>query len=93
MNPGSLRGWEISEQRKILDLLQPRAAALGVSASAAHVIHPAMTLTGVIYESESVFVNCHLCPKSGCAMRRCPFDGKLYAAKYHSSQVADTKNN
>jgi hypothetical protein len=93
MNPGSLQGWEISEQTKILELLQPEAGALGVSVSAAHIIHPAMTLTGVIYESESGFVNCQLCPKKGCPMRRCPFEEKLYAARYHSSQGADAKNN
>jgi hypothetical protein len=92
MNPGSLPGWEISEQGKILHLLQPLAGALGVSLSEAHIIHPAMTLTGVLYESESGFVNCQLCQKSGCPMRRCPFEAKLYAEKYHSSEKADVKN-
>jgi hypothetical protein len=82
MNPGSLRGWDISEQKKILALLEPLPGQSGISISENYIISPAMSLSGIIYESEKEFLNCILCPREDCPLRRRPFDHEMYAAKY-----------
>ena len=82
MNPGSLPGWDISEQDIILEMLSPVPGQRGISISEKHIISPAISLSGIIYESEEEFLNCMLCSREDCPLRRRPFDGELHSLKY-----------
>ncbi len=77
MNPGSLPGWPIEEQRPLFRLLGGDAEKIGVRLTGGLSMDPDMSLSGIIFFSDRAFVNCALCDREDCAGRRVPCDFDL----------------
>lgn len=82
MNPGSIKEWPIEAQVPLFDLLGDPEKSIGVKLLDSCLMVPGQSVSGLLFESKSGFVNCQLCPMEDCPHREAPFDSALYAEKY-----------
>lgn len=87
MNPGSLKDWPITEQKPFFQLLGPGALQTGVVLNDSMLMHPAKSITGLYFETESGFVSCQLCPRQTCPNRRSDYIPGLLDQKYPGKLV------
>jgi hypothetical protein len=74
MNPGSLEDWPLQAQIPLFALLGDPQEAIGVSLTESLLMIPRQTVSGILFETDTDFVNCQLCPRENCTHRRVPFD-------------------
>jgi len=84
MNPGSLDDWPIEEQGKIFTILGDSCKTIGVELTETFMMIPLKSVSGLQFSSDEKFVNCQLCPRKDCPMRRAPYDEHLYVKKYQN---------
>ncbi|HEO70272.1 MAG TPA: vitamin B12 dependent methionine synthase [Candidatus Hydrogenedentes bacterium] len=77
MNPGSLEGWPIDEQRPLFELFGGVAKRIGVTLTESCLMSPVKSVSGIWFEPERGFENCQLCPRPNCPGRRVPYDPEL----------------
>lgn len=82
MNPGSLADWPLTQQRPLFSLFGEAAAAIGVQLQPSLLMTPTKTVSGILFESETSFASCQLCPRPNCPNRRAPYDPDLYERRY-----------
>lgn len=73
LNPGSLKGWPISGQEALFQMLGGPdfvRETIGVTYSDSYLMFPTKTISGVAFESETFFENCQYCPLEKCPNRR-----------------------
>jgi hypothetical protein len=92
MTPGSLIDWPISQQTMLFDLFGDAARKIGVSLNDSFLMTPLSTVSCLMFESETRFFSCQLCPKTDCQSRRAAFEEHLFTEKYalDPNNVADT---
>jgi len=80
INPGSgnLENWPISQQKPLFDLIGNVKSEIGVTLSGSFLMVPLKSTSGLIFPSETEFVNCALCSRENCKGRQVPFDIRLY---------------
>lgn len=74
MNPGSLEDWPIQVQVPFFDLLGDPGKAIGVNLTESLLMIPRHSVSGILFETETDYVNCQLCPRETCSNRRAPYD-------------------
>jgi len=67
MNPGALKDWPISEQKKLFSLFTDTA---GVKLTDSFLMIPIKSSSGIYFTSDKKFENCELCPRENCPSRR-----------------------
>lgn len=77
MSPGSLRDWPIEEQVPLFSILGDVESSIGVRLTESLVMQPRMSVSGILFPTDSSFVNCRLCPRKQCPSRRARFDEAL----------------
>lgn len=82
MNPGSLEDWPLQQQANLFLLLGNCAPAIGAELTESLFMHPLKSVSGIQFVSEEGFINCSLCPRQECPLRRAVYNESLYAAKY-----------
>jgi len=82
MNPGSLNDWPLEEQANLFLLLGNCAPTIGATLTESMLIRPLKSVSGIQFVSEDSFINCSLCPRQECPLRRAVYDDSLYAANY-----------
>ncbi len=82
MNPGSLEDWSLREQIPLFGMLADTRAAIGVELLDSLLMLPDKTVSGVLFENESSFASCQLCPREVCPNRKAPYNAVLYAKKF-----------
>lgn len=83
MNPGSTKGWSISEQTKLFKLLGELEREIGVSLTESFLMIPQKSVSGLVFPTEENFENCQLCSRKNCPRRKTPFEPELLAKKYN----------
>ena len=82
MNPGSLEDWPISQQRELFQILGNVREAVGVELTDSCLMIPVKSASGIMFQTESNYENCLLCPREGCPNRRVKYNPELYEEKY-----------
>jgi len=84
INPGSgnLDNWHISQQKPLFEMIGDVNAEIGVTLTDSFLMLPVKSTSGLIYPSETEFVNCALCGRENCVGRRVKFDRELYAKTF-----------
>jgi hypothetical protein len=82
MNPGSLPDWPLPQQTPLFRLLGDVERAVGVRLSESFVMTPTKSVSGVLFATESGFVNCQLCPRGSCPGRKAPYDAGLFQRRF-----------
>jgi hypothetical protein len=78
MSPGSLEDWPLQAQLPLFNLLGDPKTAIGVTLTESLLMIPRQSVSGILFETDSDFVNCQLCPRNKCPNRRAPYDDELY---------------
>ncbi|NLC43420.1 MAG: vitamin B12 dependent methionine synthase [Clostridiales bacterium] len=82
MNPGSLEDWPISQQRELFQILGNAREAIGVELTDSYLMLPVKSTSGILFQTESNYENCQLCPREDCSNRRAKYNTELYEEKY-----------
>jgi len=84
VNPGSgdKDNWHISQQAQLFALLGGVKEEIGVTLTDSFLMIPVKSTSGLLYPSETEFVNCSLCGRENCQGRRTAFDRELYARTF-----------
>lgn len=77
MNPGSLEDWPLQAQIPLFSLLDDPGETIGVHLTESLLMMPRHSVSGILFETETDFVNCQLCPREKCPSRRAPYDQGL----------------
>jgi len=77
MNPGSLAGWPINQQKQLFQLLDEPTRRIGIELKDSYLMIPNKSLTGILFPSKSEYVNCKLCDRKNCQSRRAIYDKKI----------------
>jgi len=81
VNPGSgnAENWPISQQTLLFDMIGDVKGEIGVTLTDSFLMIPTKSTSGLLFPSETEFVNCALCSRANCPGRKAPFDPALYA--------------
>jgi cobalamin-dependent methionine synthase I len=82
MNPGSLEDWPISQQRELFSILGNVKEAIGVELTDSYLMVPMKSTSGILFQTDSNYENCQLCPRETCPNRRARYNPRLYDEKY-----------
>ena len=73
LNPGSIAAWPISGQAELFAILGDREFVeeqIGVIYTDSFLMLPSKSVSGIAFESETVYENCQHCPIENCPNRR-----------------------
>lgn len=75
MNPGSANVdvWPIAQQVELFALFDGGTGTIGVRLTDSYLMVPDKSVSGVLFESATGYVNCHACDRENCPNRRAPF--------------------
>ena len=84
VNPGSgnEENWHISQQKQLFAMIGGVKDEIGVTLTDTFLMLPTKSTSGLIFPSETDFVNCALCTRENCIGRRAEFDRELYARTF-----------
>ncbi|MCL2774146.1 MAG: hypothetical protein FWD71_12450 [Oscillospiraceae bacterium] len=80
INPGSgnVDNWHISQQKQLFAMIGNVKEEIGVILTGSFLMLPTKSTSGLLFPSETEFVNCALCSRENCPGRRAEFDRELY---------------
>ena len=87
VNPGSGNedNWHISQQSPLFSMINGIGGVkeeIGVTLTESFLMIPTKSTSGLLYPSDTEFVNCALCGRENCPGRRAEFDSELYARTF-----------
>lgn len=78
MNPGSLDDWPLSEQKQLFKLMGAQnTSAVGVQLTESFLMLPVKSISGIMFQTETDYENCMLCPREKCPGRRAEYNPEL----------------
>jgi hypothetical protein len=82
MDPGSGDAdlWPIEQQKQLFSVLGDVEAAIGVRLTDSMLMVPTMSVSGVVFPTETDFESCQVCHREDCPRRTAPFDEALWRA-------------
>jgi uncharacterized protein YfkK (UPF0435 family) len=80
MNPGSgdASVWPIEQLKDLFSMFTNVESLTGVRLTESLVMVPDMSVTGILFTSETSFQSCQLCHRANCPIRRAPFSKELW---------------
>ena len=80
MNPGSgdATVWPIEQQIELFSIFGDVQAQIGVRLTPSFMMYPEMSVSGILFPTETSFQSCQLCQRENCSHRRAPFDPHLW---------------
>ena len=89
VNPGSgnEENWPISQQRPLFEMIGDVRGEIGVRLTDSFLMVPIKSTSGILFPSETDFVNCALCGRENCVGRRAEFDAELYRKTFGKNGV------
>jgi hypothetical protein len=86
MSPGSIEDWPLSEQVGLFSLLGNEVSEIGVELTNSLLMLPPKTTSLIIFETDTDYQNCQLCPRKNCPSRKASYVPSLYETKYELQQ-------
>jgi hypothetical protein len=82
MHPGSGDAdvWPIEQQVELFSILGDVEALIGVKLTDSMLMIPTMSVSGVIFPTETEFETCQVCHREDCPRRKAPFDEAVWRA-------------
>ncbi len=80
MDPGSGDAdlWPIEQQKALFSVLGDVEAQIGVRLTDSMLMVPTMSVSGIVFPTETEFASCQVCHREGCPRRTAPFDEALW---------------
>ena len=79
MTPGSLEDWPITQQVPLFALFGENLNWVGVKLTSSMLMKPRKSLSGIVFQSDRVFVNCQLCQRDRCPGRRAKYMAEKFS--------------
>jgi hypothetical protein len=82
MHPGSGDAdvWPIEQQKDLFSIFGDVERMIGVTLTESMLMVPTMSVSGIVYPTESDFETCQVCHREGCPRRTAPFDEAVWRA-------------
>jgi hypothetical protein len=82
MDPGSGDAgvWPIEQQKELFSVLGDVEARIGVRLTDSMLMIPTMSVSGIVFPTETEFASCQVCHREGCPRRTAPFDEAVWRA-------------
>jgi hypothetical protein len=82
MHPGSGDAgvWPIEQQVELFSILGDVEALIGVKLTDSMLMIPTMSVSGVVFPTETEFESCQVCHREDCPRRTAPFDEAVWLA-------------
>jgi hypothetical protein len=82
MDPGSGDAdlWPIEQQKELFSVLGDVEARIGVRLTDSMLMIPTMSVSGIVFPTETEFASCQVCHREGCPRRTAPFDEEVWRA-------------
>jgi hypothetical protein len=79
MSPGSAEDavWNIKDQKPLFSLFQSKEKDIGVQLTQSFLMIPSMTISGLVFPSDSDYHDCRLCRRENCRSRNAEYDPSL----------------
>ena len=80
MNPGSgnVDVWPIAQQRPLFELIGDVRKDSGVILKDSFLMIPIKSVSGILFPSDSGYINCEVCTRKNCQGRRAPYNPALF---------------
>ena len=75
INPGSLNEWPITGQIPLFKALGGVTGDIGVELKDSLLMVPVKSVSGIIFQTDTPYHNCQLCPRANCPGRTAPYEG------------------
>lgn len=82
MEPGSGDAgvWPIEQQTELFSFLGDVESAIGVRLLPSLLMVPEMSVSGILFPTETGYASCQVCHREDCRLRKAPFDEEIYRA-------------
>ena len=82
MHPGSGDAdlWPIEQQKELFSIFGDVEDMIGVRLTESMLMIPTMSVSGIVYPTETDFESCQVCHREGCPRRTAPFDEAVWRA-------------
>jgi hypothetical protein len=82
MDPGSGDAdlWPIEQQKELFAVLGDVEARIGVRLTDSMLMVPTMSVSGIVFPTETDFASCQVCHREDCPRRTAPFDEDVWRA-------------
>jgi hypothetical protein len=82
MHPGSGDAdvWPIEQQVELFSILGDVEALIGVKLTDSMLMIPTMSVSGIVFPTETEFETCQVCHREDCPRRKAPFDEAVWLA-------------
>ena len=82
MEPGSGDAdvWPIEQQKELFSVLGDVETRIGVRLTDSMVMIPTMSVSGIVFPTETEFASCQVCHREDCPSRTAPFDEAVWRA-------------
>jgi hypothetical protein len=82
MHPGSGDAdvWPIEQQVGLFSILGDVEALIGVKLTGSMLMIPTMSVSGIVFPTETEFESCQVCHREDCPRRKAPFDEAVWHA-------------
>jgi Vitamin B12 dependent methionine synthase, activation domain len=82
MDPGSGDAdlWPIEQQKELFSVLGDVETRIGVRLTDSMLMIPTMSVSGIVFPTETEFASCQVCHREDCPRRAAPFDETVWRA-------------
>ena len=82
MHPGSgdVGVWPIEQQRELFSIFGDVERLIGVKLTESMLMIPTMSVSGIVFPTESAFESCQICHRENCPSRKAPFSEEVWQA-------------
>ena len=80
MDPGSGDAdvWPIEQQKELFSVFGDVETLIGVRLTDSMLMIPTMSVSGIVFPTETEFASCQVCHRGGCPRRTAPFDEAVW---------------
>jgi hypothetical protein len=84
MNPGSgdAAVWPITQQKELFSIFGDVENLIGVKLTESWLMIPDVSVSGILFPTETDFQSCQVCHREGCPKRRAPFSKEVWGSIY-----------
>jgi hypothetical protein len=83
---GSADIWPITQQKELFSIFGDVESLIGVRLTDTYLMLPIKSVSGVIFQTETTFETCQLCPREACIGRRVEYKPDL-VRKYKEEMI------
>ena len=78
--------WPLTQQKELFSIFGNAEELIGVRLTSKYLMIPLKSVSGIIFQTETTFETCQLCPREDCIGRRATYEPDL-VKKYKEEMI------